>query len=187
MEYKYEYMFFKYLYKILDLKNLDDKLSKEKIKMIDENNSNKRISKYFALINKGNSSEFSEIEKKEYEKLFSNDLEELCKEINEEVINNFIKKTYEKYFHLNIDFKYIYYGPTSFEYMAPSDSIVIGLNYEKYNIEDDDNFEEELSRQEEIVVKVLNYIQNDLAKENKIKLSAIAYNEIALSQPFVRL
>lgn len=68
--------------------------------------------------------------------------------------------------------------------MAPTDSIALGINYTKYSF---DYSEKEIERQEDVIFDMLNYIQNDLAKISGIKLSAIAYNEIALNQPFVKI
>ena len=182
----YKYVFFKYLYNKLGLNKLDEMLLNENIKMIDEENVNKRISKYFSLLNEGDIEEFNEIEKHFYQKYFSQDMEVIEQEnISDEVIE-FIKKTYQKFFHLNDDFTYKYYGPKDDIFMAPSDCIVIGLNYSKFDLDTND-YDMELQRQERIVVKILNYIQNEVARKNNLKLAALSFNEITLSQPFMKI
>ena len=72
------------------------------------------------------------------------------------------------------------------EFMAPSNAIALGINYLKYDL-DDDNYDKELERQEGIVVDMLNYIQRELSKKYNMNLAAIAYNEVTLSQPFRRI
>lgn len=184
MEYKYEYMFFKIIFKKLNLSELERKLESEKIKPYDEKNMNDRISKYFALLNRGTSINFTEEESEIFNYYFSKEINELTVEPLYSEVESFIMKTYEKYFFSEAKEQYIYYGPASFEYMAPTDSIALGINYQKYGFNYSDK---ELERQEGVIVDMLNYIQNDLAKISGIKLSAIAYNEIALNQPFVKI
>ncbi len=184
MEFNYEYIFFKYIYEKLELFKLDDWLTKEGIKMLDPNGE-KRISKYFSLVSTGDSSEFDESTKEEYKTIFDKDLEilkdgEMC-----DLAINFILKTYENYFHLNGKVEYNYYGPHEMAYVAPSNSIVIGLNYNKFDIESS-NYDDEVFRQNGIVVDVLNYIQNNLLIENKTRVSAVAYDEVVLSQEFIQ-
>lgn len=186
MEYKYEYIFFKYIYEKLDLMKLDEKLAFENIKMYDVDNVDKRISKYFALMNKGTAINFSENDQKKYNYYFSKELDELLQEPLYSEVKEFVLNTYENYFFSAVKSEYMYYGPSSFEYMAPTDSIVLGINYVKFDIDSLD-YDKELERQDGIIVDMLNYIQTDLASSNKIKLSAIAYNEISLNQPFKSL
>jgi len=185
MEYNYNYIFFKYLYKKLDLEKLDKELENSGIKMIDQDNCNKRISKYFSLQNHGDTILFSDERKTIFKKLFDDDLDNVLENKKEEAIN-FVASTYQDYFHLNDKIEFKYYGPINDKFLAPSNCIVIGLNYIKYQLEED-NYEEKFERQEEVIFKMLNYIQNTLSKEKGINLASIAYDEVALFQPFVRL
>ena len=181
MEYNYEYMFFKYIYKKLNLQELDNSLQGKGIKPIDIKNIESRISKYFALLNRGDITNFTSEEKMEFNRLFSKEINNLS--IDDSSLISFIEQTYVKYFHLDGEVKYIYYGPDSMEFMAPSNAIALGINYLKYDL-DDDNYDKELERQEGIVVDMLNYIQRELSKKYNMNLAAIAYNEVTLRQPF---
>ena len=185
MNTNYEFIFFQYLYEVLELKVLDEKLLNEKIKMIDQEGSNNRISKYFSLVSRGDVSYFSEDNKKTYTEIFDKELNDILSNNKERAID-FIKATYKDYFHLNDKIEYNYYGPINEDFLAPSNCIVIGLNYVKYQI-DNDNFDEELFRQDGIICDTLNYLQGPLAEEKGFNIAALAYNEITLSQPFVRL
>ncbi len=181
----YEYVFFKYLYKKLELNKLDEYLISEKIKMIDQDNVENRISKYFALENKGNIDLFTDEDKKIFNQVFNDKLNNILEDKYDEAIS-FIERTYQDYFHLNDNLEYKYFGPINDSFLAPSNCIVIGLNYIKFDI-DDNNYEEEIERQEQVIFFVLNYIQNKLSKEKNINLASLAYNEVSLSQPFVKI
>ena len=182
---KYEYVFFKYLYRKLELNKLDEYLVSENIKMIDCDNADNRISKYFALENRGNIDLFSDDDKKVFNQIFSDELNNILDNKYDEAVS-FIERTYQDYFHLNDTLEYKYYGPINDQFLAPSNCIVIGLNYRKFDI-DENNYDKEFERQQEVIVRTLNYIQNKLSKEKNIKLASLEYNEVTLSQPFVRL
>lgn len=186
MNFKYEYVFFKYLYEKLNLKKLEEQLTNNGIKPYDENNISKRISKYFSLVSTGTSDNFSKENIERFNYYFSKDISELLTEPLYSAVIDFILKTYQNYFYSDATERYKYYGPTSFEYMAPTDSIVLGLNYIKYDLPEE-QYNQELARQDRAIVDVLNYIQTDLSKVSSIKLSAIAYNEVVLNQPFLKI
>lgn len=185
MNENYEYVFFKYLYKKLELNKLDEYLVSEKIKMIDYDNSNNRISKYFALENQGNTDLFSDIDKKEFNQIFNDELNNIIENKYDEAVS-FIERTYQDYFHLNDNLEYKYFGPINDSFLVPSNCIVIGLNYKKFDI-DENNYDKEFERQQKVIVRILNYIQNELSKEKNIRLASLEYNEVTLSQPFVKL
>ena len=182
--YNYEYVFFKYIYEKLELKKLEEKLLNKGIKIYDSGHANERISKYFSLLNKGNSKYFDAKTNETFLEYFNKELSEILNSDNYDEIIKFVESTYKTYFFSNIKDNYVYYGPANFEYMAPSDSIAIGLNYVKY---DNEGSEEDSLDSEVFVVDMLNYIQTDLSKEKNMKLAAISYNEVTLNQPFARL
>ena len=186
MNYKYEYIFFKYLYEILNLKECDNKLETSGIEPYDKENMGNRISKYFALKNEGNNNEFSPEDKEKFNLYFSKELDELLNEPLYSEVRNFVARTFETYFFSNISEKYMYYGPSSYEYMAPTDAIVLGINYVKFDIENE-NYDETINNQEDVIIEVATFIQEELAEKSNLKLAAIPYNEIALNQPFIRL
>ena len=91
-------------------------------------------------------------------------------------------------FHLDEEVEYVYYGPMSDDFLAPSNCIVIGLNYDKYNLDvEDEKYDDEINRQDIVVTKIINYIQFELSKQYNIRLATLAYNEVTLSQPFVKI
>ncbi len=185
MESNYEYLFFKYLCEQLELNKFDDELQRQGIRMVDENNSDKRISKYFSLVSRGDINDFSQEMKEEFKRLFDNSLENVLNNNYNEAIQ-FIVDTYKVFYHLNGEVEYKYYGPANDNFLAPSNCIVLGLNYFKFNLDKEYN-EESFDKQETIIVKTLNFIQGPLAKQKGFKIATIAYNEISLSQPFVNL
>lgn len=186
MNYKYEYIFFKNLYQNLNLKEFDIKLEENGIKPYDKANMNSRISKYFALMNEGDFNGFSPEEKEKYNLYFSKELDELLNEPLYSEVSGFINRTYETYFFKNRSDRYMYYGPASYEYMAPTDAIVLGINYVKYDNEKE-NYDKELENQEDVIIQIANYIQDELSEKYNLKLAVIPYNEIALNQPFMKL
>ena len=185
MESNYEYLFFKYLYEQLELNKFDDELQRQGIKMVDEKNSDKRISKYFSLVSRGDINDFSQEMKEKFKRIFDNSLDNILNSNYDEAIK-YIMDTYKDFYHLNGEVEYKYYGPTNDNFLAPSNCIVIGLNYYKFNLDKKRN-EEDFDKQETIIVKTLNYIQGPLAEQKGFKIATLAYNEITLSQPFVRL
>ena len=187
MENNYTDIFFIYLYRKLNLRLLDEKLRLEHIKSLPEEEGVYPISEYFSLLNIGDSGEFDESEKQEYAFLFSKDLNTLLSEEWYSKAVNFIERTYQRFFHLNDEVKYVYYGPKNNSFMAPSDCIVLGLNYNKFDLPDDEHYDEELNRQDKVVCQISNYIQFELAKMYNIKLATLRYNEVTLSQQFTML
>ena len=185
MNYKYEYIFFKELYNKLNLSELDDKLTNEGIKPIDEENVDKRISKYFSFMNEGTNINFSKEDTEKFNSYFSKELSELEQEPLYSEVKDFVLRTYENYFFSEALDDYIYYGPNTYDFMAPSDAITLGINYSISGIKanSDMEYEKELQRQDGIIVDMMNYIQTDLAKEKGIKLAAISYNELVSNQP----
>ena len=140
---------------------------------------------YNKLVSRGDLLYFTDEQKNTFKDIFDDKLTSIINNKMDDAIN-FVISTYKDFYHLNDDVVYNYYGPINYKYMAPSNCIVIGLNYFKFQI-DDDNYDEEFDKQERIVSKVLNYIQKDLSKEKGIKLATIAYNESTLLTPFVRI
>ena len=175
MEDKYEYMFFKYIYEKLNLKELDEKLSNEKVRLYDSKNVDKRISPYFGLLNRGTFDAFTEEEMNKVNELFSHEYEELLVEPLYTELKSFFEKTYKKYFFDNNRSDYIYYGPTEMQYLAPSDAIALSINYTKFDNED------EMFRKNEVLANMGNYIQEELSEKSNMKLAVIIYDEFSLN------
>ena len=176
MEEKYEYMFFKYIYEKLKLKESVDKLSEEKVRLYDSKNVDKRISPYFGLLNRGSFEAFTEDEMNKVNELFSHEYEELLTEPLYSELTSFFDKTYKKYFFDNIRSNYTYYGPEEMEFLAPSDAITLSINYKRFDTE------EEIFRKNEVLADMGNYIQEELAEKNNMKLAVIIYDEFSLNR-----
>lgn len=176
MEDKYEYMFFKYIYEKLNLKDLDDRLSNEKVRLYDPKNVDERISPYFGLLNRGSFESFTKEEMDKSNELFSHEYEELLTEPLKSELSSFFEKTYKKYYFDNVKDKYVYYGPAEIKFLAPSDAIALSINYTRFDNED------EMFRREEVITEIANYIQEDLADKSNMKLAAVIYDEFSLNR-----
>lgn len=177
--YKYDYVCFAYFRDKLNLKKYEDILRKGGIIPYQKEKVNERISPYFSFLNTGNTNSFSKDEKKKFDELFSNDLDTLLN--NGEVIN-FIEQTYKKYYFSDIKSKYTFFIPGNYEFLAPSDAITLGINYQQFeNSEEYD--EEKMFEKEGIIVDVINEIQEKISEETNIKVAVLKYSELAINQP----
>ena len=183
MDEKYEYMFLMYVYKVLGLNNYEKMLEVAGIEQINFRE-NDDLFKYFSLLNNGDTELFTEEELKELnfldcyqlKEIFSNDeLRGKCEE--------FLNRTYKKYFFSNtVDSDYIYYGPATFEYIAPSDAIVLGLNYRKFVDEKEgEDYDTTLLNQDRIISSIINNIQENSEEMSNMKIAVIEQNESVLS------
>ena len=107
-----------------------------------------QLENYIIEVNKGNSS----VHKGLYEFLKSNMLKLLLPETNE---------------------RYLYYGEHDFQHMAPSDSVVLGFHYMRF---DEDYTEENDLKNERLINEKLNYIQNKLGPKQHIKVAVMKYD-----------
>lgn len=174
MNIKYEKLFFEFLYNKMGLSEFESRLVKDNVKpYAGLTEIPGLISKYFVLISQGSFDRFTEEEKAYLEGIKEGD-----------DVSEFLMNTYKKYFFDDSEFRYIYYGPSTYEYAAPSDSIVLGLYYTEFDFENNSN-DEFLNNG--VVVDVANDIQDKSNETGEFKVAVITYNEVALSQPFVRL
>lgn len=184
MNEKYEYLFLTYMYNLLGLKNYEKKLEDSGIKQM-EYTENGDLFKYFSLLNKGDSSFLSDDEKNELELLSMNELSSYFDNAELKAkCEDFLKRTYKKYFFSNLPSDgYIYYGPISYDFMAPRDAIALGINYVKFvDAVEGEEYENTLSKQEHVVYGVINEIQEDIAPSFGLKVAVIEQNELALSR-----
>ena len=128
MKEKYKYMFMKYLYNKLDLKQIENNLIVGGIK--DQDLESKEVSRYFKVINEIDEGNVTGTLLEKYNYYFSVDLDILCSPKMEQEIFNFINETYKLLMFRKKDINYLYYGPINYKYMAPSDSIVLGFYYQ---------------------------------------------------------
>lgn len=182
----YEYVFFEYIYKKLNLQSLDVQLNSGGIRpnIVNEESFQKRISPYFILINTGDTENFTPEEQKEFIRLFSN-INDIS---NRDALYQFIERTYKKYFFSKIKEEYTFLIPGNYEYAFPSDAIVLGITYNKFDINcPDEKYEEELVREDRVICNIINYIQEKLAEEFQIKLCVKRIDEYSLKNYDVRL
>ena len=177
MKEKYKYMFMKYLYNKLGLKQLEDNLINSGIKM--QELDSKEISRFFKILNNVDEGILTGELLEKYNYYFSLEFNTLCiPEIEKEVFK-FINETYKLLLFTKTDAKYLYYGPLNYKYMAPSDAIVLGFYYKEFDIDvGDEEFRKIHFKNEVLVANNLNYVQNVLGPENNMKIAVIKYNEI---------
>ena len=175
MDEKYELMTLKYLYSLLNLKKYEETLDKEGFKSLISENED---FKYFSLLSRGDTELFTDDEKKELSFFHEKSLKEIFsnKELEERCVD-FIKSTYLKYYFSNANGEYIYYGPYSFEYMAPDDAFVLGINYRMYDVNDDEDLDESMQKKDAIATKIINDIQFTDAKNANLKVAVLKQNE----------
>ena len=169
----YKYIFFKSLYTILGLSDIEKEISNQKNFPLEivENDEYDVISNYFFLLNEININKLNEQELQQFYDIFSKKVKQMTEDDYKKA-ELFIKKTYQKLFFDNIDQKFVYYGPINMEYASPSDAITLGLYYDASN---DDDFEKENKLNE-----IINYIQFQVAKKVNIKVAVILYNQLTL-------
>jgi hypothetical protein len=173
-------MFLKYISDKLNLKKYDNELMSNEISSIDEpiDGLYEEISKYFSLVNYVDVSRLSGDMKKQYEYYFSLSLDELNNENIQNVIYDFLEKSYKILLFPNIQEKYCFYGPLNYRYVAPRDCVVLGLNYNEFDIPDD-NFDDVHSKNEQLICDISNYIQENSLKETGINIAILQYNEFS--------
>lgn len=171
---KYKYMFMKYLYNKIGLKEVENRLLSSGIKTLDFGSYD--ISKYFTLVNRVNYMALTGNLKEKYDYYFSLSIEELCSSSMQDELNKFFDETYKILLFPNVDDKYVYYGPINYNYMVPRDSIVLGFYHNEFDL-DGDNFDEEHFMNEQLICDNLNFIQYELGPKINMKIAVIKYNE----------
>lgn len=181
---KYEYLFLIYMYNLLGLKQYEEKLIDSGIKGF-KYTENGELFKYFSLLNKGNYDFLSDEEKEELKLLSFNELKFFF--TNDELKSkcaNFLQRTYKKYFFSKLPKDdYIYYGPISYNYIVPSDAIILGINHVKFVDEvPGEIYEETLSKQSKIISSIINEIQDETAPSKGLKVAVLEMNELTLNK-----
>ena len=171
MENKYRRLFFKYFYDSLQLNKVEELFKKQGIKKIinDKLNNCFGISDYFYLLNEVNLNNLTEDEYKYLDNIDINncDLNDLI---------SYLIATYKKVLFPKTSDDYVYYGPMTYDYMAPSDAIVIGVRYDKYGFDSGDRLTlEQVDSNEEVLCDILNGVQEE--NYDKIKVAFIRYHE----------
>ena len=185
MEKLYEDLFFKYVYYLLNLREEEEELKSNNVVPYYEKNTISNFSEFFGLLNAGSFSEFTGQESEMMNKISSLKMDDISFENQEyKFIVDFIESTYSKFFFSNINTKYMFYGPESFEYYAPSDAIALGFYYKQFaNYEND----ERMLEIDNIINRTLNKIQFSKATSKNMKLAVIKYNEFVINKNFIEI
>lgn len=184
----YRYMFAKYIIKTLELKKYDQLISKNTISFLPVKKDEMDIYQLFNsddltylylrnnihLVNLTNDErkDFFEMLKK-YDMQYTSELEE------------FISSTYRKVIYEDIENNYstlVNFGPISQSFMAPNNSLVIGIRFDEFNLngksdsEWDSNHNLQLDYISEISAQISTLAENRL----KIQCFVIKYNEFSI-------
>lgn len=174
----YKYLFFKEIYKELNLNSIEKKMKNEKIKSLNVlfSEDYEPISNYFFLLNDVNIEKLTSEQLQEFHYYFSKNINELTEQdLNK--VKAFINKTYPILLFPDVDNKYVYYGSISDEYISPRDAIAIGLYYDAFVDCEDFEIENKLA-------DIINYIQFDLAKKINKKIAVILFNQLTLENRY---
>ena len=95
--------------------------------------------------------------------------------------DNFIKKTYNKYYFSDLKGEYIYYNGTDEEHMVPDDAFAIGINY-KVNYKEEEDFDKKREQVDDIIIEIINNIQSN---DSNIKIAVIENNGMKLNNDFL--
>jgi len=157
----------------LQLNKIDEEIKQKGIKPKQiENPDNYFIaSNYFFLINHIYLDRLNEEEKIKLETCIS-EYKKGNKQYNQELYS-FLKQNMLKLLLPETNERYMYYGGTGFEYMAPSDSIVLGFHYIRF---EEGFIEEQDEIKERFINDKLNYIQEQLGPNKNMKVAVIKYD-----------
>lgn len=174
----YKYMFLKYIYEKLKLKEIEKQLIYENINSLNVMADDKYdiISKYFFLLNRIDIKNLSNEQLEKFHKYFSKDIRKFNEEETKEVIQ-FINETYPLMLFPDTTSKCVYYGPIDDNYICPRDAIALGLYYDAFGDYDDFELENKLA-------PIINYIQFELAKNINCKVAVIPFNQMTLDNNF---
>lgn len=180
MEDRYKYEFLKFLYKKLNLSEIEEELGNKKIHCIDDDIEGlyPDLSKYFSLVNNVDIDRLPKEMKDKYEYYFSLSSQEIIKKGLQNEVNNFLEDSYKLILFPNIKESFCFYGPINYKYVAPRDCIVLGFNYYEFDVPTED-FDELHSKKEKYVCDLLNYIQEKIAPQAGYNVAVLKYNEFS--------
>ena len=173
MEEELKIMLFEILYNKLNLKEIEEYFTKNGVESKEFiNDTNLPInSKYFWLLNNVLIENLEDKEKYTMYELYRQfklgnffAKRELYYFLEKNMLKLLIPKTEEPYF---------YWGPKSFQYIAPSDAITLAFHYVEFY---EDEIEEE--RINDIVVDKINEFQESEFEDINATLAVVVYNEI---------
>ena len=116
------------------------------------------------------------------EKLNEDDIKylEKKKEYDEEV-STFISRTFKNVINPYKDSKMIFYGPENRNFMCNSDELVLGIRYDEFNSElEDEEFKENFLKKQELISQLTLVLSIVGLKELNCNINVIQYNEISI-------
>ena len=177
MKEKYKYMFMRYIYNKLGLKQIENNLNVGGIKTLDLESDG--ISKYFRIVNEIDEDSLTGNLKEKYNYYFSLTIDELMKPELEHELAHFFESTYKILLFPKINSMYVHYGFFNDNYIAPRDSVVLGFYYNEFDLDDSD-FDNIHFKNDTLIANNLNYIQSVLGPNAKMKVAVIKYNEFSV-------
>ncbi len=182
---KYKKLFEEFLLKKYPLKSIDDSIKNSKYVFlpIEEDNMDFYQStstmnlKYIYLRNNLN------IEKLSLKDLkYLNECDETLNEENEKFILNTFKDVIDPCKKEEKVRNIIFYGPENRNYICDSTDLVFGIRYDELSSSNlrDINWKEEFINKNNILNEIVNIIENDLVKDNNIKVRCIIYNQFSV-------
>lgn len=185
----YRYMLTQYLIDKLDLKIIDDSIKQSGLEFLPVSNENMDIYQWFSceelsyiyLRNNVNIINLSKEEREELYNMIKND----DFKYNEKIAK-YIESTYRKVIHENLKISpcLINFGPSSLTFMVPNDSLVIGIRYDEFNLNDEpeEAWGERHDKQITYLSNIFGKISNTAKEKLKIACYVIKYDEFSVSK-----
>ncbi len=185
----YRHLLNLFILKRTNIKKFDELVRDSKLNFVTVNTENQDFYQYFMndellyfyIRNNVHIENLSREELQELESLGTNGYESLTDKLEQ-----FIEKTYKKVIRENVPVENntINYGPASFNYMAAVDSIVIGMRYDEFNLngQDDDTWDNNHEAQLEYFENVSNALFHDIRNSLDIPCTIIRYNDFSIKK-----
>lgn len=187
----YRSLFVEFIIEKLDLKNYDEELEKSELRYLSSNIENMDLYQYFS----SDELKFFYIRNNMYiEKL----TEEEKNWLNERIKNNnyelddeakeFIENTYEKVIFEDVlknGSKCItLYGPDSSSYLAKNDAIVIGINYDEFNLQGlaDSEWSELYFNQQSNLYSMIKQMTSKMEEKINKQVAILKYNIFSIKR-----
>jgi len=187
----YRSLFVEFIIEKLDLKNYDEELEKSELRYLSSNIENMDLYQYFS----SDELKFFYIRNNMYiEKLTEEErnwLNERIKNKNYELDNEakeFIEDTYEKVIFEDVlrdGSKCItLFGPDSSNYLAKNDAIVIGINYDEFNLNglNDDEWSELYFKQSANLYSIIEKMRSEMKNKIDIPVEVLKYNMFSIKR-----
>ena len=183
----YRYMLIQYLIDKLNLKAIDDLIKQSELEFLPVSNENMDVYQSFnceelTYLYLRNNVKIINLSKEERNE-FYNIIEKTDFKYNEKMAQ-YIEKTYRKVIHENIKTSpcLINFGPISQTFMVPNDSLVIGMRYDEFNLNNasEEAWDEKHDKQIDYLSNIFEKIINAAKEKLKIACYVIKYDEFSV-------